>query len=254
MTASFLLLAALQTGAAADPAVPAPRPEYPFGVGERFTYTAKFGFITVGTGTIEVAGIDTVRQVPTFLFRFGIEGGVPMYRINSVLESRSAMTDLRSLRFTQHSEENGKLRERLYEIFPDSGYYREGENPEPMPSVARPLDDAAFLYFVRTQPLEVGRTYELHDYFKQDKNPLRIKVEKFEEMELPDGRKVQCFVIHPIIGDRGIFAPRQDARVWLTADAHRIPVQIRTRYPFGTISLRLKEMVLADPTPRPAEP
>jgi hypothetical protein len=242
-------LALLVLAQGASPEVPRPpetAPPYPFGVGESLQFSAKLGFLRLGTGTMEVARIDTVRGTPSFHFRFALEGGNALYRINSVLESWTGVEDLKSRRFSQDNNENGRIRERDYEIFPDSGFYRLGDR-EPQPTPEHPLDDASFIYFIRTQALEVGREYRLDYYFRKEKNPLIIKVEKRERMDLPDGTKVQCLVVRPIMGDRGIFARRQDARVWITDDARRIPVQIRTRYPFGTVTLRLEKMTLAEP-------
>lgn len=218
-------------------------PAHPFVVGEEFQYSAKLGFLRLGTGRIAVAGIDTVRGNAVYNFRFTLEGGNALYRLNSVLESWTRVTDLKSLRFRQDIVERGKqTRLRTYEIFPDSGFYRlDGQEPQPTPE--HPLDDTSFLYFMRTQELEVGKEYRLDYYFRKEKNPVILRVEKREEMELPDGTKVSCLVVAPIVGDRGIFAPRQDARVWLTDDEHRIPVQIRTRYPFGIVNLRLEKIL-----------
>ena len=84
------------------------------------------------------------------------------------------------------------------------------------PAGAHPLDDAAFLYFVRTTPLELGQTYRLDYYYHKPKNPLIIRVERRERMEMPDGTKVDCLVVQPVIGDRGIFAEKQNGRVWVT--------------------------------------
>ena len=47
-----------------------------------------------------------------------------------------------------------------------------------------------------------------------------------------------------------MFSKRSETRLWLTDDARRLPVQIRTKFNFGTITLRLKEMVV--PTSAPA--
>jgi hypothetical protein len=81
-------------------------------------------------------------------------------------------------------------------------------------------------------------------YFKKDKNPVVIEVVKRERMELPDGSKVQCLVLHPVIDTKGLFSKRSDTRVWLTDDERRLPVQIRSKFPFGTITLRLRDMVV----------
>jgi hypothetical protein len=59
---------------------------------------------------------------------------------------------------------------------------------------------------------------------------------------------VQCLVLHPIIDTKGLFSKRSETRIWLTDDARRVPVQIRTKFPFGTITLRLKDMVLPETT------
>jgi hypothetical protein len=47
-----------------------------------------------------------------------------------------------------------------------------------------------------------------------------------------------------MIGKTGLFSNRSDARIWITDDARRIPVQIRSRLPWLTITLRLEQMTL----------
>jgi hypothetical protein len=76
-----------------------------------------------------------------------------------------------SLRFNQDQLANGRRRTKRYEIFPERLSYADGNHPE-QPSVADPLDDIAFLYFVRTQTLEVGTTQEWSRYFKAKNNPV----------------------------------------------------------------------------------
>lgn len=238
----------LALGALAAPADSARPVNRPYGVGERLEYAAKLGFLRLGTGAIRVAGIDTVRGVPSYHFEFSLQGGNAIYRLNSSLESWTGVADLKSRRFHSSSNENGRIRERKYEIFPDSGFYRQAGVADPVPTSAHPLDDASFLFYIRTIPLDVGKTYQLDYYFRKDKNPLVMTVEKREMMEMPDGTKVPCLVIKPIIGDRGLFAAKQNARVWLTDDARRLPVQIQTRYPFGVVTLQLERITLAPGT------
>lgn len=216
----------------------------PFSVGERLEYTAKFGILSVGSAGIEVASIDTLRGLPAYHFRFTLDGSLPFFKLNSVLESWTTTAGFHSLRFRRHNTQNSKQYLNLWEIFPDSGYFRQVE-PEPKPNAATtadPLDDAAFLYFVRMTPLEVGKTYKFDRYFRPERNPIVIKVLKRESMELPDGSKVPCLVLNPIIGEGGLFGERADARLWLTDDDRRIPVQIRSRYSFGTITLKLEHV------------
>ncbi len=236
-----MALALLQAEPA--PAVTTP-PSYPWAIGEKLTYSAKLGLLTLGEGTLEVAGIDTVRSIESFRFRFRLTGKTLVFSLDDVLESYVGVHDLNSRRFVQDFVENDKATHRLYEIYPDSGYFRERGNPETQPSPPDPLDDAAFFYFVRVTDLQVGRKYTYNRYFRRDKNPVTIEVIKREKMELPDGREVDCLVLHPVIETKGMFSKRSDTRIWLTDDARRLPVQIRSKFPFGTITLRMKQMVL----------
>jgi Protein of unknown function (DUF3108) len=237
-------------------AAPAARPEstgenirpYPFAVGEKLSYSAKLGMLTLGAGTLEVAALDTVRGVESFRFRFRLQGKTVFYSLDDVLESWVGSQDLVSRRFVQHFIENEKRTDREYEIFPDSGFYREQGRDKTQPTPADPLDDAAFFYFVRVTPLEVGKKYSFDRYFRKDKNPVTIEVTKREKMDLPGGSTVPCLVLHPTIDTKGLFSKRSETQIWLTDDARRLPVQIRTKFPFGTITLRLKDMVLPGST------
>lgn len=244
MTASLLLLLLLQSSQSAVSSAPPPpsaRPAPPFGVGERFEYSAKLGILSLGSASIEVVGIDTVRTRPSWNFRFTLEAANALFRITSRLDSWTSTDEFASLRFQQYSKENSKEYVREYDIFADSGYYRQKGVEGTKETVDDPLDDASFLYFIRTTELVVGKTYTFNRYFRPDKGPITVRVLKREAMELPDGTKPLCLVINPVVGDRGTFAKKSDARIWITDDARRIPVQIQTKL-FGTITLRLKRI------------
>jgi hypothetical protein len=92
----------------------------------------------------------------------------------------------------------------------------------------------------------VGKTYSFNRYFQRDKNPVTIQVVKREKCDLPNDQETSCIVLHPVIDadKNGMFAPRADARIWLTDDARRIPVQIRSKLSFGTVTLKIKSMKL----------
>ncbi|HET6795543.1 MAG TPA: DUF3108 domain-containing protein [Gemmatimonadales bacterium] len=244
--ALVFLQAASPSPTAQPPASPAS--SYPFAVGEKLSYSAKLGMLTLGLGTLEVASIDTVRGVESFRFRFQLRGKTMFYSLDDVLESWVGTDDLTSRRFVQDFVENDKATKRQYEIYPDSGFFREHGHDATSPTPKDPLDDAAFFYFVRVATLEVGKTYTFDRYFRKDKNPVTIEVVKREKMDLPDGTKVQCLVLHPTIDTKGLFSKRSETRIWLTDDVRRLPVQIRTKFPFGTITLRLKDMVLPGTT------
>lgn len=215
---------------------------YPFQVGERFQYAAKLGILRLGTAWMSVNGIDTVRGSESFVFEFGLDASAPFYKSRNVLKSWTGTGDFISRRFRQDLVENGKERKRYFEIFPDSLKYTQENKPGSKESVADPLDDAAFFYFMRTIPLEVGKRYTYDRYFKKDLNPVTIKVVKREKMEMPDGTEIACIIINPTVGEDGLFAPRSQAMLWITDDVRRIPVQIQAKLPFGKVTLRLEKI------------
>jgi Protein of unknown function (DUF3108) len=113
MLHSILLLAGLLQGSAA-PDPPAGADEYPFTVGETLTYSAKLGMLTLGSGTLQVAAIDSVRGVETFRLRFRLRGKTVFYSLDDVLESWVATEDFASHRFVQDFVENDKPKHRTF--------------------------------------------------------------------------------------------------------------------------------------------
>jgi hypothetical protein len=210
----------------------------PFGVGEKLIYDVKFGPVKVGSGSMEVEKIDTVRGREVFHTTFRVKGGTFFYRVNDLLESWFDRETFASLRFRQDMEEGGKSREKTFEIYPERKVYVEEGKPEKT-SVGEPLDDGSFLYFVRTVPLTVGNTYEFDRYFRPDRNPVRVKVLRREKITVPAGT-FQTIVLQPIIKAKGIFSENGQAEVWLADDDSRIMLQMKSKLSFGTLNLYLR--------------
>lgn len=235
-------LGALLLGAAlggAGPVASQERP-VPFAVGEQFTYDVRFGAVRVGSARMRVLERDTVRAREAWHVRFSLSGGTFFYKVDDAYESWMDVTTLNALRFVQDQDQGGRERLRSFEIFPDRRVYREvhRQNRE-LPSVADPLDDGSFLYFIRTVPLEVGRTYRFDRYFKPDRNPVVIRVLRRERVQVPAGT-FSTVVIQPVIKTSGIFAEGGQAELWLTDDAKRMMVQLKSRMSIGSLNLFLR--------------
>ncbi len=233
--------------APAPPGPPAPPPPaagpaaVPFPVGERLVYQARYGPFNVGTATLEVAGIDTLRGIETVHFVFRIEGGALWYHLNQRLESWVGRADFESRRYWNQTEEKGRSWERKFDIYPDSGFYREAGPDSAAATVPAPLDDAAFLYWIRTVPLEPGQRYEFDRYFRPERNPVIVEVLGRERVSVA-GRKWNAVVIRPRIPNGGgIFAEKADARMWLSDAVPRVLLALQSTFSFGQVTLKLKE-------------
>ena len=219
-----------------------PRMAVPFDQGEKLTFDVRFGGIKVGTGRMEVVGTTDVRGREAWHTRFTVKGGIPLYKVNDRLESWIDTRTFESLRFVQDLEEGRRDRERFYEIFPERSTYSEKGEVEHAPSVDDPLDDAAFMYFVRTIPLEVGKTYAFNRYFRPDRNPVQIRVLRKEKVKVPAGT-YETIVIQPVIKSKGIFSEKGHAEMWLTDDSRRLLVQMKTDLSIGSLNLYLRGYV-----------
>lgn len=222
--------------------------DVPWSVGERLEYDVRFSAIRVGSGSMEVRGIQNVRGREAYHTMFTVRGGTFFYKVNDVFESWFTTEDLSSLRFMKDIEEGRRDREERYEIYPEREVYVEATAPDTseQESVAQPLDDGSFLYFIRTVPLETGSTYEFNRYFKPDRNPVTIRVLRRERVTVPAGT-FDAVVIQPIIKTRGIFSEDGRAEVWLSDDDNRLMLQMKSRLSFGSLNLFLKSFRLAAP-------
>jgi uncharacterized protein DUF3108 len=219
------------------------QPERPFEIGEKLTYAVRVGPLGKGTAVAELRQVDTVRGQRVFHSVFTLRGSMLFFKVRDHYESWFDPITLVSLRYHQDIDQGTYERERKFEIFPDRGVYQENDKPE-VPTVDLPLDDGAFLYFLRTIPLEVGQTYTWNRYFKPDRNPVRVTVLRKERIVVPAG-EFDAIVIAPSIKAKGIFAEGANAQVWLADDAGRMMLQMKTKLPFGHVQfqLRSREMV-----------
>ena len=221
-------------------AVAPPAFDHPFGVGEKLTFDVRFGPLKVGTSTMEVREITHIRGRAAYKTYLTIQGGTFFYKVNDLLQSWIDTETLSSLRFTQQLEQGSRERERHFEIYPDRSVYVEvSKSPQEHPSVSQPLDDASFLYFIRTIPLEVGRTYEFNRYFRPDRNPVIVRVVRRERIVVPAGT-FNAIVVRPTIKTRGIFAEGGQAELWLSDDDRRMVLQLKTKVSFGSLNLHLR--------------
>jgi hypothetical protein len=232
---------ALAPGAVTPAAASTQAADVPFGVGEKSTFEVRFGGLRVGSGSLQVVGRESIRGRDAWHMAFNVQGGVPFYRVDDVYESWIDAATLNSLVFKRQIEEGTRERAQHYEIMPDKGTYieRTRQKTTVRKTVDDPMDETAFLYFVRTIPLEVGKTYDFHRYFIPDRNPVRIRVLRRERVTVPAGT-YDAIVIQPVIKTRGIFSEKGQAEVWLSDDDARILLQVKSKLSFGSLNLYLR--------------
>lgn len=220
---------------AATAAAPAPNGRFPFQVGERLTYDAKINAISAGKASLSVEGLETVRGVGTFHAIFDVRGRVLFKKFANHYESWFDTTSLVTLRHLQKTDDVDKK----YEFFPAQKMYIKNNDGIENPSVSMPLDEASFLFYLRTIPLEVGKTLTVDRYYHAAKNPIEISVVRRERIKVPAG-EFDAFVLKPVIKSNGLFSVKSDAEVWIANDAAHTILKLRSRLPLGTLYLELR--------------
>jgi hypothetical protein len=215
----------------------------PFGPGERATYKVRLGiFGTVGAGSMEILGIQELRDRPAYHIRFDLEGGVLFAKVDDRMESWLDVGRLYSHRFFQDQKEVNYKRRRTLEFHPEEGRWENADKPGDGGELASdaPLDDVSFLYFVRTLPLEVGRTYTFNRYYKASGNPVVLKVLRRETVKVPAGT-FETVVVQPLIRTSGLFSEGGRAEVYISDDERRLLVRVKSHVPvIGSMDLQMQ--------------
>ncbi len=242
--------AGLLLALASAPAVGQPQTKVPWAAGEYLEFTVKLAGFRAGTGIMRVTGIDTMRGRNAWRLNFNIKGSTPLgiYHVDDTYDSWMDVESLNSLRFEQDLYEGGKHKIRNYDIFPTRGMFHQ-EGKEERKSVANPLDDASFFFFVRTLPLEVGKEYSFDNYFNPDANPVVIRVLRKDTIDVPAGR-FAAIVLQPTIKTNGLFSENGHAEIWLSDDEHRILLRMDTHFAFITLGLQLRKVSYGTLVPR----
>src|SRR5688500_3616956 len=169
----------------------------PFTVGERLTYSVRVGPLGKGSAVAEIRNVETLRGQTVYHSIFTIKGSLLFFKVSDFYESWFDPNTLVSLRYHQNIDQGSYERLRKYEIYAERGVYVDPVRGE-LPTVEQPLDDGSFLYFLRTVPLDVGKTYTFNRYFKPDRNPVTVTVVRRERIRVPAG-EFDTVVLQPKI-------------------------------------------------------
>jgi len=222
-----------------------------FHEGEDLVFQIRWGVITGGYATLSVPSIDLIDGKPAYhiLSEARSTGMVDsFYRVRDKNEAWMDTALPRSLRYSKTILEGkysvnevvdldqaaGKFH--LTEIRHDKNNERQEKRGEIPPNV---LDVLSSLYYVRSLPLEVGKSFTI-DVHSGDKTwPLVVKVKKLEKVKVKAG-KFLCYRVEPMLRERGIFiAKGKKLEVWLTADERHTPVLMRSEIFIGHVSAEL---------------
>jgi hypothetical protein len=213
-----------------------------YGPGERMVFNIGYGPINAGEGILEVLGL-TVYKGRTC---YHIESRANSNRFfSSVYKVRDRITSFIDVETLYSHYFNKRLREGDYkktveidfDHLEEKARYADGQTFDISCGVQDVL--SAFFY-VRNLDLEVGQVYSVPAHSSRRTYDLKVIIHGTEWVEVPAG-SWNCFVVEPVIEGEGLFKHEGKLTLYITDDAQRIPVLIKTKVPVGSIDVELKE-------------
>ena len=224
----------------------------PFGVGERLSFEIKYGFVSAGTATLGIPEIVTERGYECYRIVSLAESNPffsAFFTVRDVVESYLDTRELVPRRFEKRLRE-GDFRAHDLVLFDHDRHValypkRDGRL---VPISVGAQDVLSSLYYVRMMDLIVGRSVFIDNHADKKNYPLEIKVLRKERVRVPAGR-FDCIVVEPFMRGAGLFSQKGRLTVWLTDDAERIPVLMKSKVVVGSISAVLTDIEHADVQP-----
>lgn len=218
--------------------------------GEDLRFAIKWGVVTAGYSSLKVENIETINNRPTHHVVAEAQSTGFVSTMYKVKDRNETWIDLRSpetLRYARNIREGKYRLEEQVDLDPTNRRYSlrayradkkkhvnyEGDIP------ANVLDVLGSFYYVRTLPLEVGKTFTIDVHSGTKVYPLVVNVKKRQMVKVKAG-KFDCFLLEPQLREPGIFISKgKKLEVFVTADDRKMPVLMRSEVFIGSVAAEL---------------
>lgn len=218
--------------------------------GEQLKYGIYYSFIKAGTAYIKTRGLTEINERNAFLIQttaFSASVIDAFFKVRDVNYSWMDAENFYSLGYSQSVREGNYKRDEWLTFDYDNNLYygevRKKESPRVISGglQAPVLDMLSSLYFVRAQPLTLGKDIVFDIVNREKQYPLLVKVIKKETIKTAAG-KFNCIVVEPQFRGEGIFVSKgKSLKVWLTDDEYKMPVKMKAEVFIGSVSAELLE-------------
>jgi hypothetical protein len=226
--------------------IQAPPPNYHFPDGQTYVYAAEWRLWTAGIATLRLETSGSEQKVTVAADSAGFVA--LLYRVHDRLEAYFDPRTFCSQRLTKHAEEGFHKRDTnirfdyaLRKSILDETNLKNNQKKHTQEDIPGCVTDViSGIYYVASLPLQVGNTYvfPLNDGGKTA--DVKVHVEAREQVKTDAGTfnavRVQPEAATGVLKDRG------HVWIWYTDDAQRIPVQIRARMFWGTLTIKLQRV------------
>ena len=220
-----------------------PPPPYSFPNGQTLSYTVEWRLLTAGTATLRLEASGNEERVAATADSTGVAS--VLYPVHDRFEAVFDPRTFCSARITKHTEEGfrrldtsinfdyARHKSVLQEKNLKTGASKQDESEIP----GCVTDVISGIFYLGSRPLQVGQTYTFPLNNGGKTIDVRARVEGREEIKTPAGA-FHALRVQPETASGGV---RSKGRIWIwySDDASHIPVQMRARLWWGTLTLRL---------------
>lgn len=253
--AAALVLAAAVAGASGgEPAVSGPDSTaaavpvsriVPFGPGESLLFSIDYGPINAGEASLEVVDVTDADGSPCYVVESKASSNRFFSAFYMVRDKVVSHIDTRTLttRFFSKRLREGDYRKNVAVRFDQAAgkaRYLDGRVMDVPPGVQ---DVLSAFYFVRTLDLVPGEHTAISTHSSHKNYDLEVIVHDRETITVPAGT-FDCMVVEPVLQGEGLFQHQGQLTIWISDDARRLPVLMKTKVKVGAIDASLKSFTL----------
>jgi hypothetical protein len=215
-----------------------------FAAGERLTYAITFLGMRAGTAVMEIQETPPIGDHPAFKLVTTAKSSSTVskfYPVNNRVESIVNADSLAPYHLVFNRREGKKKND-----FDVTFHHAEGTVlsikdgvGETLPIPPGTHDLISCLYYIRSLPsVQVGSSVVLNLHHDKKNYRVEVRVEGVEKVQglLGEVEAIRLLVIMPF---QGLFLNEGNIRVWLTNDAHRVPIMMKAKIIIGSVVARL---------------
>lgn len=246
---------------------PAPRAVLPFSSGEELIYQAEFNKgllrgIDVAEFRFKVTSVPVISRGITAedLAVLGLVGDVTSkglfpriagFRFHEHVESTVDPAGFTVLRTSKFEEQGKRVRasEAVFDHEARKVTWTERDPNQPQPprisalEFSEPIQDIlTVIYFLRTQRLEVGKSFDVPLSDSGRVYRFSVAVVERKQFKTVLGRVNAVRIDPALFGENGLVRSRGSLSIWITDDSRRLPVRAQLKVDIGTFDIKLKRV------------
>ena len=217
-----------------------PKKTLPFGPGEESRFAIKFGPIRAGTASLSVPRVENMNGETVFLLESRAQSSrffSTFFKVDDKIQSWWSPVRRIPLKFEKNLHE-GKYKANESVVFhheQGKAVYSDGEHSE---ILADTQDILSAFFSVRAADLHNGEVI-INNHADKKNYALKVRVIDRERVKVPAG-EYNCIVVEPLLKTAGLFKQEGRLTIWLTDDARKMPVIMKSEVAVGAIVAELE--------------